>query len=810
MQPAVLCLSCLVIIVTIIQYVSAEVMTFDVPRPMAECFWRLKKKTNTKRTPAVAIQSFCENQYNWHNHKLLNVNRGANPNTIQYINGLCKNTKEEIKHFRMRRKKRQAGGGPPKKLRVRKEIRMMSDKEFQLYVEAVNSAKRNTSISPNKYDALAEFHTGMTSVSAHGGCNFHGWHRMYILMYENALREEGPEFADVTVPYWDSTMDDRMEDPELSVLFSDRFLGSCQGEAKGGMMKEGWTSSTGAIVRNCKTDGPLMNMEMIKNVTRHNRFEKICGEDSAIDDDLEFHHNGVHRWIDGQMAMLVSSVYDPIFWLHHAFIDYIWEKFRDNQKRGKVDPETDYPVNPVTMGAHELHLPDARMGFSELSVIDGLSEMFTTEWYKYAPSPTCTWKKQDCGSKYLKCVEDTKSKDRKKNDYVCVGRTLAEVIAYEEEMNRPTPVPCIPDHVTHPPIIPGPHNHTTPIILPPKVIQPVQNTFCMNGKSDTAQWVYVPVKIILKRPPDYTNYGSYPVHRGKIEKAAGDIYSPKAYSNIYRHLRKADSPAKYDHCIEPDTPTNTIYVKSVGLNYEGVYKEYAIMDKRLAITVATAYLAVRKPMGIHDTSVSMFHAQDSCGRVCKPICKVPGTEIFRPCSGAIKITGNRPLQFGNSFGDAVLDVWDFDSDKDCPQLTTNSIIVSFYCDYSTDWIWPSVEPIKKTNKHVTVQPPPEKTTVMAGCSLGYGCDVAKPCGELRTCQNGAVVECLKSCHVYAQCFNNRYMLYKCRRGERYLRGQGCVSSRENPCDYKTSGLNRWNRNRGNGRNKRNNRPPAGR
>ena len=38
------------------------------------------------------------------------------------------------------------------------------------------------SITPNKYDALAEYHTGMTSVSAHGGCNFHGWHRMYILM----------------------------------------------------------------------------------------------------------------------------------------------------------------------------------------------------------------------------------------------------------------------------------------------------------------------------------------------------------------------------------------------------------------------------------------------------------------------------------------------------------------------------------------------------------------------------------------------------------------------------------------------------
>lgn len=69
--------------------------------------------------------------------------------------------------------------------------------------------------------------------------------------------------------------------------------------------------------------------------------------------------------------------------------------------------------------------------------------------------------------------------------------------------------------------------------------------------------------------------------------------------------------------------------------------------------------------------------------------------------------------------------------------------------------------------------------------------VKEPCESLKTCTNGQVVECLKSCHIYAACFNNQYMLYQCRRGERYLSGRGCVSSRQNPCDYSTSGLRRW-------------------
>lgn len=504
--------------------------------------------------------------------------------------------------------------------------------------------------------------------------------KLRFYRFENALREEGPAFADVTVPYWDSTLDHDMEDPRQSILFTDRFMGSCQGEAKGGIMGTGWDSSTGMITRNCGTDGPLVTEEMIHNVTRHTNMRAICGENSEIDDDWEFHHNGVHRWIDGQMAILSSAVYDPVFWIHHCFVDMVWELFRDNQKRAGVNPETDYPANPTTMGAAELHLPTADMGFADLKVIDGLSEMFTREWYRYAPRPTCFQNQQDCGSKYLKCMP----RKGVPGQFHCVSKTLKEVLDYEAELNRPKPEPCITPTVN--PAVVKP---------PPKEIMPVQNTYCMNGKSDIQQWVYIPVKLILRRPPDYKSYGSYPVERGQIQQMRGDIYAPSAYSNVYRHLRRAETPAKYQDCIEPDTPTNTIYVKSVGLNYEGVYKEYAIMDKRLAITVATAYLAVRKPISATDTSVAVLNAQDSCGRICKPICKVPGTEIFRPCSGAVKVTGSVPLQFGNSFGDAVLNVWDFNTDQNCPQLQTANIIVSFYCDYSTDWTWPSIAPAAK-------------------------------------------------------------------------------------------------------------------
>ncbi len=38
-------------------------------------------------------------------------------------------------------------------------------------------------------------------------------------------------------------------------------------------------------------------------------------------------HNRVHVWVGGQMATGVSPN-DPVFWLHHAFVDKLWADWR--------------------------------------------------------------------------------------------------------------------------------------------------------------------------------------------------------------------------------------------------------------------------------------------------------------------------------------------------------------------------------------------------------------------------------------------------------------------------------------------------
>lgn len=60
-----------------------------------------------------------------------------------------------------------------------------------------------------------------------------------------------------------------------------------------------------------------------------NTYEEILMPDQDPQYSLEFHHGGTHVFVGGDMERLDTAAFDVIFFLHHAFVDYIWEMFRD-------------------------------------------------------------------------------------------------------------------------------------------------------------------------------------------------------------------------------------------------------------------------------------------------------------------------------------------------------------------------------------------------------------------------------------------------------------------------------------------------
>lgn len=72
--------------------------------------------------------------------------------------------------------------------------------------------------------------------------------------------------------------------------------------------------------------------------------------------------------------------------------------------------------------------------------------------------------------------------------------------------------------------------------------------------------------------------------------------------------------------------------------------------------------------------------------------KITERESLHRSQAAVVLFFGRPLPLGNSFGDTVLGVFDFETEKDYHQVKSEKFTMGFYCDYNTKWICPTVYP----------------------------------------------------------------------------------------------------------------------
>ncbi|VDK73872.1 unnamed protein product, partial [Anisakis simplex] len=108
--------------------------------------------------------------------------------------------------------------GRPLTMAYRKEFRMMSDDERNRYHRAMTELK-----SSGEYDRLTVEHFRVgTASGAHAGPGFLPWHREFLKRVEIALRLVDPTVA---IPYWDMVLDNYLDDPRDSILFSPLFVG---------------------------------------------------------------------------------------------------------------------------------------------------------------------------------------------------------------------------------------------------------------------------------------------------------------------------------------------------------------------------------------------------------------------------------------------------------------------------------------------------------------------------------------------------------------------------------------------------------
>lgn len=254
---------------------------------------------------------------------------------------------------------------------VRKKATALTTAERNKFLEAVVRLKNR--ISPGKtysvYDQFTALHGAVMGVQApgesslvnmgHQNIGFLPWHREYLWRFEKALQAEVPG---VTIPYW------RWPDSQNGTkLFINAFLGpsrlasSSEGNITGffsglvpSLRPAWWPSTTFAwrvhpnlqagfgdrLLRGSPVDDWPPTAATMTALENSNDRPGGANAYWVFRETLEAAprmHNTGHVVIGGQMADAFSPN-DPLFWLHHSYIDREWAVWQ--AKRLAAEPGT--------------------------------------------------------------------------------------------------------------------------------------------------------------------------------------------------------------------------------------------------------------------------------------------------------------------------------------------------------------------------------------------------------------------------------------------------------------------------------------
>lgn len=242
---------------------------------------------------------------------------------------------------------------------TRKNQRDLTRTEKRRLVDAILELKRS-----GRYDDFVVMHreyyvmdTENRPRPAHMTSSFFPWHRRYLLEFERALQAVD---AGVSVPYWDWTKDRS----STSSLWAEDFLGG-NGRPGDRRVTTGpfaydagnWRVGAGITDQNWLTRNfgrPGNNPVSLPTADDVARALKDPVYDTAPWNSISTegfrnrvegwgihrvrnvaNHNRVHQWVGGPMAGAASPE-DPVFWLHHSFIDLLWDRWR------KAHPKSAY------------------------------------------------------------------------------------------------------------------------------------------------------------------------------------------------------------------------------------------------------------------------------------------------------------------------------------------------------------------------------------------------------------------------------------------------------------------------------------
>ena len=238
-------------------------------------------------------------------------------------------------------------------VRIRKEFTSLTDAERKRHINTILKVSAKGGIYRAQYEQFINEHYRLFPTEIHEKKHFLTWHRYYILRYENLMRKADCTF---TATYWDWSLDSRepfSTGPD-NVWNSDTGFGGDGVDANqncvhnGPFRKGAWSRVTpdnlppDCLTRDFNGNPPEeIDVMEVLNIDDFTEFE--------LDLRVELHNN-VHCRINGIMCTNESAS-APEFFLHHTFIDKIWD---DWQKKSCAHKYAYFPMVQENMPETDL------------------------------------------------------------------------------------------------------------------------------------------------------------------------------------------------------------------------------------------------------------------------------------------------------------------------------------------------------------------------------------------------------------------------------------------------------------------------
>jgi tyrosinase len=240
---------------------------------------------------------------------------------------------------------------------IRKNQAKLSTDEKRRFTQAIITLKAR-----GQYDQYVSWHKDIiNALGGHFGSAFFPWHRTFLVKFEQDLRRID---SSVSLPYWDWSIDNsKTSSPWVADLMGGD--GSSSDHAK--VMDGPFAYDRGNWPINVRDSGDPQYLQ--REIGQHaDTLPTVQDVLTALDaspydvapwdstsqsgfrnrvegfipppDTVPKMHNRVHEWVGGTMRPL-GSPNDPVFWLHHCFVDKLW---------------ADWQVWQLQVGADNYHL----------------------------------------------------------------------------------------------------------------------------------------------------------------------------------------------------------------------------------------------------------------------------------------------------------------------------------------------------------------------------------------------------------------------------------------------------------------------